>query len=196
MGVGEVSGREQEGRGEEPGVGNALEVPWAPAWNERAEARWGKEKEGRQRWRIFPGHAEVIFFFFSSSSFKQISQQSGYSRDKDPEKPTTQRRRMGASSPQPDSTCSHGPPSQAGGAPQPEESFLLGSGKPPTLPPESTLWDWELGWESRFSHHLPTLKKGDRPWWTLLTCVCPTCPLPVFGSSPQGTGFWKEPELR
>ena len=27
MGVGEVSGREQEGRGEEPGVGNALEVP-------------------------------------------------------------------------------------------------------------------------------------------------------------------------
>lgn len=41
---------------------------------------------------------------------------------------------MGASSPQPDSTCSHGLPSQAGVGPQLEESFLLGSGKPPTSP--------------------------------------------------------------
>ena len=80
-------------------------------------------------------------------------------------------------------------------APQPEESFLLGSGKPPTLPLAGTLWDWELGWESRFSHPLPTPEKGDRSRWTLPTCVCPTCPLPVFGSSPQETGFWKEPEL-
>ena len=55
MGVGEVSGREQEGRGEDLRVGNALEVPWARAGNERAEARWGKRGEGDRDGESFLG---------------------------------------------------------------------------------------------------------------------------------------------
>ena len=63
----------------------------------------GKERGGRQRWRILPGHAEVIFFIVYLH-FNRIHGKVGIAETKTPEKPTTQRRGMGASSPQPDST--------------------------------------------------------------------------------------------
>ena len=47
----------------------------------------GKERGGRQRWRILLRHAEVIFFFLVHLHFNRFHSKVGIAETKTPEKP-------------------------------------------------------------------------------------------------------------